>query len=100
MEMIFRESFTMHPYLRAMNREERRNARIKNEEKRLKTELSCDISEEILPIVKRVKAHLNQRIQKKTKARCVMLLRKDQNEVNPVRKKRHNWIRTEKLCFA
>lgn len=100
MEKKFRESFTMHPYLQAIHREQRRNAKIKNEEKKLKAELAMDIPEEIIPVLKKVKAHLDQRTEKKTKTRWAMLIRKDGTETLRHKEKKHNWVRTEKLCFA
>ena len=59
--MILKENFDFCPYIRAIQRESRRNAQIRDEDRRRE---ETDIPEE-----KRMEAHMKRRIQRCTKSR-------------------------------
>lgn len=117
--MIFKESFGLCPYLAAMQKEQRRNARIRDDEKWRKMETETDIPE-AEPLMTKVKAHLSQRVERQTKNRWVTLASEYASEIafsGPVerdamreylkmarenveklnkKKQKHSWERTRK----
>ena len=64
--LILKESFEYCPYIRAMQKEKRRNAVIQNNDKRLESEMDADI-----PEVTKLKAHLKRRVERQTKQKWV-----------------------------
>lgn len=64
--LVLKESFEYCPYIRAMQKESRRNAVIQDDERRMQTELETDI-----PETTRLKAHLKRRVERQTKQKWV-----------------------------
>ena len=63
---ILKESFEYCPYIRAMQKESRRNAVISDGDKRLENEMDMDI-----PEMTKLKAHLKRRVERQTKNKWV-----------------------------
>lgn len=74
--MIFHESYELCPYLRELQRASRRNATLKDNEKRMKDDLDME-----LPEMTRVKAHINRRKEKKSKDKWVSLATEYASEI-------------------
>lgn len=64
--LILKESFEYCPYIRAMQKEKRRNASIEDGDKRLENEIDMDI-----PEAARLKAHLKRRVERQSKNKWV-----------------------------
>lgn len=64
--LILKESFEYCPYIRAIQKESRRNAAIADEDKRLENEIIEDV-----PEITKLKAHLKRRIERQTKNKWV-----------------------------
>lgn len=64
--LILKESFEYCPYIRAMRKEKRRNAVIRNNDKQLENEIDTNI-----PEVTKLKAHLKRRVERQTKQKWV-----------------------------
>lgn len=64
--LILKESFEYCPYIRAMQKESRRNATISDEDRQLESEMDADI-----PETTRLKAHLKRRVERQTKNKWV-----------------------------
>ena len=64
--LVLKESFEYCPYIRATQKESRRNAVIQDDERRMQTELETDI-----PETTRLKAHLKRRVERQTKQKWV-----------------------------
>ena len=64
--LILKESFEFCPYIRAMQKEQRRNAEIRDNDKARDDDLETDI-----PQATRLKAHLKRRVERQTKQKWV-----------------------------
>lgn len=64
--LVLKESFEYCPYIRAMQKEKRRNAVIRNNDKQMENEIDTDI-----PEVTKLKAHLKRRVERQTKQKWV-----------------------------
>lgn len=64
--LILHESFELCPYLRAMQKESKRNAEVKDAGRSMEEEMEMDI-----PEATRLKAHLKRRVERQSKAKWV-----------------------------
>lgn len=74
--LIFHESYELCPYLRELQRASRRNAALKDREKRMKDELDMDF-----PEMTRVKAHIGRRKEQKSRDKWVSLATEYASEI-------------------
>lgn len=65
--LVLKESFEYCPYIRAMQKEQRRNAEIRDGDKRL----NMVTDDEDIPEATRLKAHLKRRVERQTKNKWV-----------------------------
>jgi len=71
-KMIMKESFGLCPYMASMQREQKRNAAIRDEKRRQNEDATTDIPEAEL-LMARLNAHIKKRIKSQTKTRWISL---------------------------
>lgn len=71
-----KESFEYCPYLRAMRKESRRNAEIRDEDGWMDREILTDV-----PETARLKAHLKRRVERQTKNKWIQYATEYANEI-------------------
>ena len=86
--MILQESTSYCPYIRAIQKESRRNAEIENNDKQIDNDFDMDIPEAV-----RLKAHLKRRVERQTKNKWVQYATEYASEIVLSSDTRKNEIR-------